>query len=246
MSTQETLSLLVLLESVLLALGFVLTAVGFPGWIKIAIARVKGKQYVVKLTKDNALVFEGAKETEGIYQTKTGAYELEPEDSFTFNGSSGALWYAPYNRAIHARVMPLLHDLKKFEIDNYGHLMYLYNTPVETIRAESGDKAAEMAATLQGYEGKILQSLEVVRIPDLRNFLESRSPASENGIIERYVAIERRKNGNPLTSSNMILMLIMAGLLGLALGYIMGGSSGGESGAISALSTASNSLTQVT
>lgn len=113
MSTANTIASMLILESLILGfLGF-LTFFGYPSWMKIALARVKGNQYVIKLTRDNALVLEGAKETEGIYQTANGVYELEPEDAFSFNGSTGALWYAPYNRAVHARVMPLLKDLKK-------------------------------------------------------------------------------------------------------------------------------------
>lgn len=245
MAAANTIAYMLIIESCILGfLGF-LTFFGYPSWMKIALARVKGKQYVVKLTRDNALVFEEAKEIEGVYRTLNGVYELEPEDSFSFNGSTGALWYAPYNRAVHARVMPLLRDLKKFGIDHYGQLMYFYNTPLETIKADMGETAAEQASVIKGYEGRILQDLEVVRITDLKNFLESRSPAAENGVIERYVNIERRKLGNPLKNSNVILMLIMAALLGLAFGYIMAGGSGGESTAVQSMSNAAGSLSQV-
>lgn len=244
MTTESSIAFLLIFESCILGfLGF-LTFFGYPAWPKIALSRIKGKQYVVKLTRDNALVFEGAKEVEGVYKTANGIYELEPEDSFSFNGSKGALWYAPYNRAVHARVMPLLRDLKKFGIDHYGQLMYFYNTPLEQIKADSGDIAADQALVIKGYEGRILQDLEVVRIPDLKNFLESRSPSAENGVIERYVNIERRKLGNPLKNSNVIFMLVMAALLGLAFGYIMAGS-GGESTAVQGMSNAAGSLSQI-
>lgn len=238
-------SLLILESCILGFLGF-LTFFGYPSWIKIAFARVKGKQYVVKLTRDNALVFEGAKEVEGVYKTANGVYELEPEDSFSFNGSTGALWYAPYNRAVHVRIMPLLRDLKMFGIDHYGQLMYYWNTPLEQIKTELGEAAAEQASVIKGYEGRILQDLEVVRIPDLKNFLESRSPSAENGVIERYVNIERRKLGNPLKNSNVILMLVMAALLGLAFGYIMAGGGGAETPqAVQSVSNAAGSLSQI-
>lgn len=246
MSTANTIAYLLIIESCLLGFIGFLTFFGYPSWMKIALARVKGNQYVVKISRDNALVFEGAKEIEGVYQTPNGVYELEPEDSFSFNGSTGAIWYAPYNRAVHAKVMPLLRDLKKFGIDHYGQLMYFYNTPIEKIKAEMGETAAETAAVIQGYEGRILQDLEIVRIPDLKNFLESRSPAAENGVIERYVNIERRKLGNPLKNGNVILMLVMAALLGLAFGYIMAGSGGAEAPAgVAAASHAAGALTQL-
>nr|CAH2570344.1 unnamed protein product [uncultured archaeal virus] len=246
MTTANTIAYMLILESCLLGFLLFLTFFGYPGWLRIALARVKGKQYVVKLTRDNALVFEGAQEIEGIYQTANGVYELEPEDSFSFNGSTGALWYAPYNRAVYSRVMPLLRDLKKFGIDNYGQLMYFFNTPIAQIKETNGDAAATIAETIQGYDGKILQDLEIVRISDLKNFLESRSPAAENGVIERYVNIERRKLGNPLKNGNVILMLVMAALLGLAFGYIMAGSGGVEAPAgIAAASNAASSLTQI-
>lgn len=245
MSTANTIAYMLIIESCLLGfLGF-LTFFGYPSWLKIALMRIKGKQYVVKLTRDNALVFEGAREIEGIYQTKNGVYELEPEDSFSFNGSTGALWYAPYNRAVYARVMPLLRDLKKFGIDHYGQLMYFYNTSIEKIKEENGEAAAETAAVIQGYEGKILQDLEIVRISDLKNFLESRSPAAENGVIERYVNIERRKLGNPLKNGNVLLMLVMAALLGLAFGYIMASGGGEAPAGIAAASNAAGALTQI-
>lgn len=218
---------------------------GYPGWVKIALVRIKGKQYILKVTRDNVLTIQGAKEEEGIYKTTNGAYELEPEDSFTFNGSTGALWYAPYNQAVNARVMPLLKDLKKFGISHYGQLVYFYNTPIDKIREELGEAEAEKAQIIQAYDGKILQDLEVVRVPDLKNFLESRSPAAENGIIERYVNIERRKLGNPLKNSNVILFIIMAGLLGLCVGFIMAGHTGGST-ALNGLTAASSNLQQVT
>lgn len=245
MANLAFLSFLLLIESVLLGALLLFTFMGFPAWIKIALARVKGKQYVFKVTRDNVLSIQGATETEGIYKTDNGAYELEPEDSFTFNGSTGALWYAPYNQAVLMRVMPLLRDLKRFGISHYGQLIYFYNTPVDKIREELGEAEAAKAQILQEYEGSILQDLEVIRIPDLKNFLESRSPAAENGIIERYVNIERRKLGNPLKNSNVILFIILAGLLGLCVGYIMAGHAG-DSTAINSLTAASGSLQQVT
>ncbi|MDP4225232.1 MAG: hypothetical protein Q8910_02485 [Bacteroidota bacterium] len=245
MTTANAIAFLLIFESCILGfLGF-LTFFGYPAWMKIALSKIKGKQYVVKLTRDNVLIFEGAKEVEGVYKTPNGIYELEPEDSFSFNGSTGALWYAPYNRAVLPRVMPLLKDLKKFGIDHYGQLMYYWNTPIEKIKADLGEAAAEQALVIKGYEGRILQDLEVVRIPDLKNFLESRSPSAENGVIERYVNIERRKLGNPLKNSNVILMLVMAALLGLAFGYIMAGGSGGESTAVQSVSNAAGSLSQI-
>ena len=240
------LSFLVLLESLILGALLVFSFMGFPGWVKIAIARIRGKQYIIKITRDNALTIDGAREEEGFYKTSHGAYELEPEDSFSFNGSSGALWYAPYNQAVLMRVMPLLHDLRKFGISNYGQLMYFYETPIEKIKEELGEAEAVKAQIIQGYDGKILQDLEVVRIPDLKNFLEARSPAAENGIIERYVNIERRKLGNPFASTNVILFIIMAGLLGLCIGYILAGHSGGGSTALNGLSQASSNLQQLT
>ena len=246
MTTVNTIAYMLIIESCILGFLLFLTFFGYPSWMKIAFARIRGKQYVVKITRDNALVFEGAREIEGIYQTPNGVYELEPEDSFSFNGSTGALWYAPYNRAVYARVMPLLRDLKKFGIDHYGQLNYYYNTPIEKIKEDNGEPAAEIAAVIQGYDGKILQDLEIVRISDLKNFLESRSPAAENGVIERYVNIERRKLGNPLKNGNVILMIVMAALLGLAFGYIMAGSGGVEVPAgIAAASNAASSLTQI-
>lgn len=246
MTTANTIAYMLILESCILGFLLFLTFFGYPAWMKIALARIKGNQYVVKITRDNALVFEGAREIEGIYQTPNGVYELEPEDSFSFNGSTGAMWYAPYNRAVQARVMPLLKDLKNYGIDHYGQLMYFYNTPIDNIKTDMGEAAAETAAVIQGYDGKILQDLEIVRIPDLKNFLESRSPAAENGVIERYVNIERRKLGNPLKNGNVILMLVMAALLGLAFGYIMAGSGGVETpAAISGMQNAAGALTQI-
>ena len=237
MSTQAVIAQLCIIESSILGMLFFLTFFGYPGWIKIALIKIRGKQYLLRLTRDNELIIEGAKEVEGSYQTSTGVYELEPEDTFQFNGRRAAAWYAPYNRAVNAKVMPLLRDLKKFGLDHYGQLVYFLNTPSEKIREEFGESAAETADTLKSYDGKILQDLEVIRIPDLKNYLESRSPSAENGIIERYIAIERRKFGNPLKSSNMILMLILAALLGLCIGYMMGGSSG-SSGAVTAATSA--------
>lgn len=237
---------LFLVESLIIGALFLFTFMGFPSWVKIAITRIRGKQYVLKITRDNALSIEGAREVEGIYKTTHGAYELEPEDSFTFNGSSGALWYAPYNQAVLPRVMPLLRDLKKFGISHYGQLIYFYSTPLEKIRDELGEAEAEKAAIIKGYDGKILQDLEVIRVTDLKNFLESRSPAAENGVIERYVNIERRKLGNPLKNSNVILFIVMAGLLGLCVGFIMAGHTGGGSPALDSLTAASTGLQQVT
>lgn len=246
MSLIETLSYMCMIESIIIALVFFLTSMGYPGWVKIAIAKIKGCNYVIKLSRDNVLEVEPAKEIEGIYQTKTGVYEPEPEDSFTFNKTAGILCYAPYNRGAKAKVLPLLRDIKKAEIETYSQLMYYYQSPIETVRAELGDSGAEIAKTIQGYDGKILKELEVVRLSDLKNYLESRSPAAENGIIERYISIERRKLGNPLKNSNMILLLAMAGLLGLLLGYVMGGGgSGSESQIISTATTATGGLTQL-
>lgn len=244
MSLISTLSYLCIGESLLIGFLLFLSMFGFPGWIKIAISRIRGKQYIVKLTRDNALTFEGAKEEEGAYKTNSGVYELEPEDTFTFNGSSGALFYAPYNRSLNPKIMPLIRDLKKAEITTYSQLMYYYHTPIEHLREQGGEAAAAIGITIQSYEGRILQELEVIKISDLKNYLESRSPAAENGIIERYIAIERRKLGNPLKNSNMILLLIMAGLLGLAFGYLMGGS-GDTTAAGTALQGAAGGLTQL-
>lgn len=246
MSNPVLLSFVVLLESLFLGALFVLTLTGYPAWVKIALARIRGKQYVFSVTRDNVLTIQGARETEGIYKTPHGAYELEPEDTFSFNGSTGGLWYAPYNQAALLRVMPLLRDLKQFGISNYGQLVYFYNTSFEEIKKDLGEAEAEKARIIQGYEGKILQDLEVIRIPDLKNFLESRSPAAENGIIERFVNIERRKIGNPLSNGNVILFIILAGLLGLCVGFILSGNSGGDTTALNGLSAASNTLQQVT
>ncbi|WP_288959398.1 hypothetical protein [uncultured Aminobacterium sp.] len=240
----DTLKLWVYGETLIIGILLMLTCAGYPSWIKVAISRIKGKKYVITLTKDNALKIKGAEEVEGIYKTKHGVYELEPEDAFQFNGTRAALWYSPYNRAVEARVMPLLRDLKRFGIDNAAQLKYYSETPIEKIKEELGEQAAEIGTTLQNYPGKILQDLEIVRIPDLKNYLESRSPAAENGIIERYVGIERRKLGNPLKSGNMVIMLLMAALLGLAFGYILG-SGTSDSTTLSALSTASGSLQQI-
>jgi hypothetical protein len=240
----DTLKIWVMFELLVIGVFLLLTCAGYPGWIKVAISRIKGKRYVITLTKDNALKIKGAEEVEGIYQTKNGVYELEPEDAFQFNGSRAALWYSPYNRAVEARIMPLLRDLKHFGIDNAAQLKYYSETPIEKIKEELGEQAAEIGLTIQNYPGKLLQEVEVIRISDLKNYLESRSPAAENGIIERYVGIERRKLGNPLKSGNMIIMLIMAALLGLAFGYILG-HSGGNSTTLNALSAASGSLQQI-
>lgn len=242
--TADTLKMWVYGETLIIGLLMMLTCAGYPGWLKVAIAHVKGKKYVITLTKDNALKIKGAEEVEGVYKTKNGVYELEPEDAFQFNGARAALWYSPYNRAVQARIMPLLRDLKKFGIDNAAQLKYYSETPIETIRKELGDQAAEIGLTIQSYSGKLLQDVEVIRISDLKNYLESRSPAAENGIIERYVGIERRKLGNPLKSGNMVIMLLMAALLGLAFGYILG-QGAGDSTTLSALSTASGSLQQL-
>lgn len=239
--------MLFLLESLVMGFLFLLTFMGFPQWIKIALSRIKGKQYIIKLTRDNALIIQGAREIEGVYKTPNGIYELEPEDTFSFNGCTAGLWFAPYNRAVYAKVMPLLQDLKKAGIDNYGQLMYFYNTSIEEIREKSGEKAAETAQIIQSYEGRILQDLEVIRISDLKNFLESRSPSAENGIIERYVNIERRKLGNPLKNSNVVMFIVMAALLGLCLGYIMHGSgTGAEHPALNAMSNAANAAGTLT
>lgn len=245
MESLAFISMLLLLESVLLGFFLLLTFMGYPQWIKIAVSRIKGSQYIVKLTRDNALVIQGAKEVEGVYKTPNGIYELEPEDTFSFNGSTAGLWYSPYNRAVLPKVMPLLQDLRRFGIDNYGMLMYYYNTPLEEIKTKSGEAAAEAAEVIQSYEGRILKELEIIRIPDLKNFLESRSPSAENGVIERYVNIERRKLGNPLKNSNVVLFIIMAALLGLAFGYIMGGGgAGAEHPALNAASNVAGTLTQ--
>lgn len=244
MSLIATLSYMCMFESGIIGGLLFLTMFGFPGWIKMALARIRGKQYLVKLTRDNALIFEGAREEEGVYKTENGVYELEPEETFTFNGSSGALFYAPYNRSVNSKVMPLLRDLKKAGISTYSQLMYYYQTPLEVLKEQGGEEAETIGKTIQSYEGKILQELEVIKISDLKNYLESRSPAAENGIIERYISIERRKLGNPLKNSNMILMLIMAGLLGLAFGYLMGGS-GDTAATGTALQGAAGGLTQL-
>lgn len=242
--TIETLEKWVIIETIIIAAFFFLTTAGYPGWVKVALYRIQGKNYILLLTKDNTLKIKGATEEEGVYKTKSGIYELEPEDAFTFNGRRSAIWYAPYNRSVSPKVMPLLRNLKDFGVDNIAQLKYYTETQTETIKEKLGEEAAQMAETLQSYPGKILQLTEVIRITDLKNFLESRSPAAENGIIERYVGIERRKMGNPLKSSNMIIMLIMAALLGLAMGYIMGQGAAGSS-TLGALSTASGSLTQL-
>lgn len=242
--TIETLKMWVYGETLIIGILLMLTCAGYPGWIKVAISRIKGKKYVITLTKDNALKIKGAEEVEGVYKTKNGIYELEPEDAFQFNGTRAALWYSPYNRAVEARIMPLLRDLKRFGIDTAAQLKYYSETPIETIKKDLGEQAAEIGLTIQSYSGKLLQEVEVIRISDLKNYLESRSPAAENGIIERYVNIERRKLGNPLKSGNMIIMLLMAALLGLAFGYIIG-SGTGDSTTLSALSTASGSLQQI-
>lgn len=242
--TADTLKYWVLGESLILGFLLMLTCAGYPGWLKVAISRIKGKKYVITLTKDNALKIKGAEEVEGVYKTKNGVYELEPEDAFQFNGARAALWYSPYNRAVEARIMPLLRDLKRFGIDTSAQLKYYSETPIEKIKEDLGEQAAEIGLTIQNYSGKILQEVEVIRISDLKNYLESRSPAAENGIIERYVGIERRKLGNPLKSGNMIIMLIMAAALGLAFGYIIG-QGAGDSTTLSALSTASGSLQQI-
>jgi hypothetical protein len=245
MGILETLGFMVLLESAIIGALLFLTYMGYPGWIKIALARVKGKQYVFSVTRDKALTIQGAREEEGIYKTSLGAYELEPEDSFTFNGSTGALWYAPYNTAVLLRVMPLLRDLKEWGLSTYGQLHYYYDTPIEEIQAKLGEEGAEKARILKAYDGKILQDLEVVRITDLKNFLESRSPSAENGIIERYISIERRKLGNPFKNSNVILFIVMAGLLGLCVGYIMAGGHAGDSTALHTVASASSNLQQI-
>ena len=240
----DTLKMWVYGETLIIGILMMLTCAGYPGWIKVAISRIKGKKYVITLTKDNALKIRGAEEVEGVYETKNGIYELEPEDAFQFNGTRAALWYSPYNRAVEARIMPLLRDLKRFGIDTAAQLKYYSETPVEKIKEDLGEQAAEIGNTIQNYSGKILQDVEVIRISDLKNYLESRSPAAEHGIIERYVGIERRKLGNPLKSGNMIIMLLMAALLGLAFGYILG-SGTSDSTTLSALSTASGSLQQI-
>lgn len=245
-NTLTTLSYMCIVESLILGFLLFLTMFGFPAWIKIAIAKIRGCQYVVKLTRDNVLTVEGAKETEGIYQSSYGVYEPEPEDSFTFNGSAGILCYGPYNRAAKAKVLPLLRDIKKAGIETYSQLLYYYQTPIETVREELGGAGAEIAKTIQSYDGKILQDVEVIRISDLKNYLESRSPAAENGIIERYISVERRKLGNPLKNGNMVIMLIMAGLLGACLGFILaGGSSGSEPQIVNTAATAAGGLTQL-
>ena len=242
--TTDTLATWVLCESLILGGVLILTCAGYPGWIKIAISKIKGRRYVITLTKDNALKIRGAEEVEGVYKTQNGVYELEPEDAFQFNGTRAALWYSPYNRAVEAQIMPLLRDLKRFGIDTAAQLKYYSETPIEQITQDFGEQAAEIGTTIQNYPGKILQEIEVIRISDLKNYLESRSPAAENGIIERYVGIERRKLQNPLKSGNMIMMVIMAALLGLAFGYIIG-SGAGDSTTISTISTASGSLQQL-
>lgn len=245
MSIIGTLATLVILESIALCIVIILTCQGYKNWFKVALVRIRGKKYIFKLNRDNVMTIEGADEVEGCYKTPNGVYELEPDDALIFNGCAGGIWYAPYNRAVSARVLPLLRDLKKAGIENYTQLMYYYSTPIEKIRAESGDSAAQIAEIIQSYDGKILQDLEIVRISDLKNFLESRSPAAENGIIERYINIERRKLGNPLKNGNMVMMLIMAALLGLAFGFILAGGTGGGGIEVPAGVTAASGLTQI-
>lgn len=129
-------------------------------------------------------------------------------------------------------------------IETYSELVYYTETPLETIAAETGEKAADFAAWLRNQDGRILQDLEVVRIRDLKNFLESRSPAIENGIIERDVDIIRRKMNNPLTNTNFIMFMVMASLLGLCFGYILAGGGGPETPA--ALQTAASATSHMT
>lgn len=246
MVSNNFVSMLALIESIIVGAALALTFFAFPSWYKIAWAKFTGKQYVIRLTKDNVLIFEGAKEEEGAYRTKTGVYELEPEDAFIFNGTQSALWYSPYNRAVQARVMPLLRKIKKMGIETYSELKYYSETPLETIAAEAGEQAAEFAEWLQKQDGRILQDLEVVRIRDVKNFLESRSPAVENGIIERDVDIIRRKMNNPLSNTNFLLVVVMAGLLGLCFGYIMAGGGGPEApAAVGVATNAASSMTQI-
>ncbi|MDI9395802.1 MAG: hypothetical protein QM426_10510 [Euryarchaeota archaeon] len=245
MSLISILSYMCIIQSITLSFVFFMS-LAFPSWFKIALTKIKGKQYIMKLTRDNVLTIQGAREEEGVYKTANGIYELEPENAFIFNNTTSALYYAPYNRAVEARVMPLLRTLKKAGIETYSQLMYYYNTPQETLLKQGGEGAATIGETIKTYEGKILQDLEVIRISDLKNYLESRSPAAENGIIERYISIERRKLGNPLKNGNMVLMLIMAALVGLAFGYILAGGSGGvEIPGATAATSAMGGLTQI-
>ncbi|MCQ1534840.1 hypothetical protein FTO70_03865 [Methanosarcina sp. KYL-1] len=244
----QTITILCMFESILLGLVLFLTFFGFPGWLRIATAKLQGKRYVLGLSKDAILSFEGANEVEGTYRTDKGTYELEPEDSYSFNGTKGAIWYKPYNQAVSARIMPLLRDIREMGIESYGELMFLYSTPLEQIRDKLGDSVAAIAEKIQAHDGKILQDLEVIRITDLKNYLESRSPAAENAVIEREVDIVRRKMRNPLGNTNVLLFILMAGLLGLAFGYMMAGAGGGggePSTAVAGMQAAAAPLTQL-
>lgn len=142
--------------------------------------------------------------------------------------------------------MPLLRKIREMGIETYSELKYYTETPLETIAAEAGEKAAEFAAWLRDQDGRILQDLEVIRIRDLKNFLESRSPAVENGIIERDVDIIRRKMNNPLSNTNFVMFIVMAALLGLCFGYILAGGGGPETPAsVKIASDAANHMTQI-
>ncbi|WP_292378385.1 hypothetical protein [Methanosarcina sp. UBA289] len=68
----DTLKMWVYGETLIIGILMMLTCAGYPGWIKVAISRIKGKKYVITLTKDNALKIRGAEEVEGVYETKNG------------------------------------------------------------------------------------------------------------------------------------------------------------------------------
>lgn len=178
-----------LIASILCNSFFVALTFLYPGWIRIAVAKMQNKKLIFVRTKDNVLTIRTGKRFEGAYRTKTGVYELEPGEEFTFNGTKSGEWYEAYNRAVNPAILPFVKKLRAHGIRTYSQLENLMK--IDITREDIPESVKEIVEIAR--DPVILGDLEVIRPADLKDYLESRSPAVENSIIEREVQKERAR-----------------------------------------------------
>ena len=227
----------ILVISGILNIFFIMGTIMFPQWLRIAFS----KSLMIVIRNDRVVDIVKAKFDAGAFRNKSyGLFKPEPEDIVIFNKKPCIIAYSPYSKPVRAKIMPLLRKLKELGLETYDDLrMALWVARNKHfLKANGGGlseeqlklkeqlenipkKYHEAANLLEQFDGGgyILNTIEVVRLSDLVNYIDEEKPLILEGMVEREVTKERRKMRSPISSLMPYVIMFLIIIIGAAIAW---------------------------
>ena len=218
--------------SLALNLIFIIIYLNCPYALRLAIAKIRGQYLILKWSKQAKLIPEPAWKEGEFLASKSGNYETEPEDMFSFNGCRSALFYESYNRSINPEALQYITLLKrKYGLNTKNELQVFLSVPREKLVADGREDLALIQDKIKNDESFILDDIAVIRPRDLYGYMKARNPFAVKSEIERKVHIERMKLKNALQDYMKYIIPIVVLMVGAVLAFKMlgNGDAGGAS-----------------